>query len=106
MTTPVTLLAPIKLAQGKSESDLLAASRVFQTEFASKHRGILRRELVRTDAGTYLDIVQFSSEAEAMKIMELEATSTVCHTFFSVMDLSEGDAMPPIYTSLQTFLRE
>ena len=35
MKTPITVLAPIKLAAGKTEADLLAASDRFQEEFVS-----------------------------------------------------------------------
>ena len=47
MKTPITVLAPIKLATGKTEADLLAASDRFQEEFVSNQPGVLRRELVR-----------------------------------------------------------
>ena len=105
MNTPVTVIAPIKLAAGKTERDLLAASEVFQADFVSKQAGILRRELVRTGPGTYLDIVQFSSEAEAQNVLALEANSTACLVFFAVMDLTGEDAskMPDLYPSLATF---
>ena len=50
--SPVTVLAPIKLAAGKSEADLLAASKIFQEEFVAHEPGVLRRELVRKPDGT------------------------------------------------------
>ena len=59
MTTPVTVLAPITLATGHTEAELLAASATFQAQFVDHEPGVLRRELVRTGPGTYLDIVRF-----------------------------------------------
>ena len=105
MSDPITVLAPIKLAPGKTEADLLAASRRFQENFVSHQQGVLRRELVRTADGEYLDIVQFRSAEDAEKVMEAERSSPDCMEFFSMMDLSEVDmdAEMPMYRSLATY---
>ncbi|GAA6179005.1 hypothetical protein NBRC116594_04430 [Shimia sp. NS0008-38b] len=102
--TPITILAPVKLAPGKTEADLLAASTKFQQNFVAHEPGVLRRELVRTPDGTYLDIVQFRSEADVADVMEKEMKSPVCAEFFSIMDLSDFDPEAPMdmYVSLQT----
>ena len=92
MTTPITVLAPIKLATGKTEADLLAASERFQREFVNDQPGVIRRELVRKGDGTYLDIVQFRSMKDAEDIMELEKESAVCHALFAVMDMDKDSA--------------
>lgn len=89
--SPVTIFAPIKLAAGKSEADLLAASQTFQRDFVAHEAGVLRRELVRTPAGTYLDIVQFRSEADYRDVVQKEMNSPICAEYFSVMDLSDYD---------------
>ncbi len=91
MTTPITVLAPIKLATGKTGADLLAASERFQRKFASLQPGVIRRELVRKGDGTYLDIVQFRSMKDAEEIMELERESDACHAFYAVMDMDSAD---------------
>jgi len=80
MTTAITVLAPIKLAANKTEADLLAASDTFEKEFVSKEAGVIRRELVRKGDNEYMEAV-----------MEKEKTSTICHAFFSVMDLENSD---------------
>lgn len=105
MSDPITVLAPIKLASGKTETDLLEASNRFQEKFVSRQQGVLRRELVRTAEGEYLDIVQFRSMDDAEKVIEAERTSPDCMEFFSVMDLSEADmdAEMPMYRSLATY---
>jgi len=102
--SPVTVLAPIKLAEGKTEADLLAASAIFQSDFVAKEPGVLRRELVRKPDGTYLDIVQFRSHEDYLEVARKEAESPVCETFFSVMDLSDFDpeAEMDVYVSLET----
>jgi hypothetical protein len=105
MSEPITVLAPIKLAAGKTEADLLEASSRFQENFVSQQQGVLRRELLRTSEGEYLDIVQFKSMEDAEKVIEAERTSPDCMDFFSVMDLSEVDmdAEMPMYRSLATY---
>lgn len=102
--TPITVLAPIKLAPTKTEADLLAASAKFQSEFVAHEPGVLRRELVRAQDGTYLDIVQFRSEADMAEVIEKEMQSPACADFFSVMDLTSFDPDAPMntYVSLET----
>ncbi len=105
MTTPITVLAPIKLGEGKTEADLLAASDQFQKDFCDDQPGLIRRELVRTGNGEYLDIVQFRSIEDAEAIIELEKESPACHAFFSVMDMESADESDDIdfYESLVTY---
>ncbi len=105
MKTPITVLAPIKLAAGKTEADLLAASDRFQEEFVSNQPGVLRRELVRKAAGEYIDIVQFQSSEDVEDVTDKEKTSTVCQAFFAVMDMSDMDeaADLDLYPSLATY---
>lgn len=91
MANPITVLAVIKLAPGRTEADLLEASEIFQQEFASRQPGLIRRELVRKSDGEYLDIVQFRSMENAMATIEKEKESSACHAFFAVMDLEGTD---------------
>lgn len=105
MTQAVTVLAPIKLADGKTEADLLAASAIFQSDFVAHEPGILRRELVRDPKGEYLDIVQFRSAEDFADVMKKEMESPVCHAFFAVMDMGDMEAEPEIdlYPVLATY---
>ncbi len=89
MSKKVTVIAPIVLASGKTEADLLEASRKFQKEFVDNEPSILRRELVKKGENEYLDIILFRSEQDAKDIQKKEMESTVCHEFFSVMDMSQ-----------------
>ncbi len=102
--SPVTILAPIKLAEGKTEADLLAASAIFQRDFVAHEPGVLRRELVRKPDGNYLDIVQFRSHDDYLDVVKKEMESPVCAMFFSVMDLSDfgPDDEMDVYVSLVT----
>jgi hypothetical protein len=107
MANPITVLAPIKLAAGKTEADLLAASDRFQKEFVNAQPGLIRRELVRKRSGEYLDIVQFRSMEDAMAIIEKEKESPACHAFFAAMDIGPADETNGVdfYPSLRTYNR-
>lgn len=84
-------LAPIKLAAGKSEQDLLAASAAFQEDFLTGQPGFVRRELARKSDGTYLDIVHWRSEADAHAVMARTGQSPACAQYFSMMDMGDSD---------------
>jgi len=106
MTNPITILVPIKLAKGKAEADLIAASNKFQIDFAGKQPGLIRRELIRKTNGEYLDIVQFRSEKDAEDIIEKEQASPACHEFFSVIEMNTDTGENEIiefYQSLVTY---
>lgn len=104
MTTAITVLASIKLAVGKTESDLLIASDIFEKEFVSKEAGVVRRELVRKNNNEYIDIVQFRSTKDMEEVMEKEKSSPACRDFFSVMDLENMDDSPVVvYPSIATY---
>jgi hypothetical protein len=100
----LTVLAPIKLAPGRTEAELLAASSRFDRDFVRHQPGVLRRELVRKADGSYLDIVQFGSEEDLRQVIAAEESSPVCHAFFAVMDLAAGDAHETC-TSLATYAK-
>ena len=83
--------APIRLAEGKTEQDLLAASKAFQQDFLASQPGFVRRELVHKDGRDYVDIVHWRSEADAKAIMDKMESSAACAVYFSVMDMGGGD---------------
>ena len=98
------MLASIKLAAGKTEADLLAASDIFEKEFVSKEAGVVRRELVRKGGNEYLDIVQFRSKEDMEAVMEKEKTNPACHAFFAVMDLENlDDSQVVVCPSIATY---
>ncbi len=104
MSNPVTILAPIKLAPGVTEADLLAASNTFQQEFVAHEPCILRRELVKKSDSEYIDIVQFTDEKSVYAVMEKEQSHPACQAFFALMSFTEDElATPmPIYQSMST----
>lgn len=91
MGKDIVVLAPVELAEGKTEADLLAASKRFEEEFAKHQPGILRRELVRKSDNSYIDIVHFRSQQDLESVMEKEQTSAVCLDYFSVMKAGDDE---------------
>ena len=82
-------LAPFKLKPGVTEEALLAASDEFETGFAQKQEGIVRRVLVRDTDGGYADIVFFESKEAMERVIEAEQGDEVCARFMSIMDDGE-----------------
>ncbi len=105
MTNTVTVLAPFRLARGKTEQDRFAASDGFERDSVSQQVGVLRRELVPKIDGSYIEIVQFRSREDMESVIEAENTSSVCHAFFAVMDMSAGDEADELCASIATYPR-
>jgi hypothetical protein len=102
--TAITVLASIKLAEGKTKADLLTAPGIFEKEFVSKEAGVVRRELVRKGDNEYIDIVQFRSMKNMEEVMEKEKTKSACHDLFAVMDLENmDDSQIAVYPSIATY---
>ena len=86
MTNPIVELATIRLAKGRSEADLLAASQTFQSEFLDGQDGFIRRELVRRAEGDYVDIIHWQSRKHADAVMAKIEGSEAVARYFSLMD--------------------
>ncbi len=89
--TDTVEMAKIKLAPGRTEADLIAASDHFQKRFLATQPGFIRRELMRDGAGGYLDVIHWRSAADAQAIMEKAMTSEDCRAYFAVMDMDAAD---------------
>lgn len=89
MTTVET--ARIRLHANATETDLIAASDRFQTEFLSTYPGFLRRELMHAGGRDYLDLIHWASPEAAHSVMEAAMKSPACAAYFAVMDMGDGD---------------
>ena len=85
MIQKVIELAQIKLAEGKTEQDLLQASETFQTEFLNGQDGFLARDMVRRKDGSYLDVIRWESQAQADAVFERAQESEAAGRYFSMM---------------------
>jgi len=88
MSDNIIEMAEIKLAAGRTETDLIRASDRFQTEFLSRQPGFIGRDLVRMEDGRYADIVRWESMSAAAAIMEQVPNSPACGAYFSVMEMN------------------
>lgn len=92
MSPPIAVeLAPFTLAEGVSESALLAASDRLEREFLVHADGYLGRMLLRQDARAWLDIVFWRSAAHAAQAMERAAANEACGAYFQCMHAADHD---------------
>lgn len=105
MSNQVIEIADIKLASGKTEADLVAASAQFQKEFLSAQPGFLSRKLVRKKDGTFADILRWESMEAVETIMEKVADSEACQRYFSCMeaDAQDPDAAPVFMSIIASY---
>ena len=97
--------ASIRLGDGKTEEDLLAASAAFQKDFLDQQPGFVRRELLRLKEGAYVDAIHWRSMDDAAAIMEKAADSAACQAYFSVMKMDSDDPSSGVehYRSLAVY---
>lgn len=86
MKNQVIELAPIKLAEGATEAQLVEASTAFQTAFLETQDGFVRRDFVRKSDGTYMDIIQWESRDYAEAVFEKAKMSDVAARYFGLME--------------------
>jgi hypothetical protein len=77
--------APFRLAEGAGEAALLEASEALQRDFLRHQPGFVRRELLRDEAGQWVDLVVWADHASAMAAMSAAASSEHCHAYFHLM---------------------
>ena len=85
MTEQIMEFAAYKLATGKSEAELLAASDLLERDFLAPQKGFLRRDLIRKDDGSYVDVIVWQSRADFAAAFELAKTSTAAAHYFAHM---------------------
>lgn len=96
MTQIIVELAQIKLADGKTEQDLTAASNVFQKNFLNGQDGFVSRNLVRRTDGTYLDIIHWENREKADAVFARAQTSEAAVQYFSVMSFDAESDEPGV----------
>lgn len=79
-------VATFKLKPGITEEALLAASDDFETGFAQRQEGIIRRDLVRSASGGYGDIVLFESPEAMATVLGAEQSDPVCAAYMTLME--------------------
>ncbi len=77
--------APFKLAEGVDAAALLAASDVMQQGFLIQQKGFVRRDLVKTADGQWVDVVHWDSHQNAEQAMQEAMNNPVCFKYFELM---------------------
>ena len=105
MNNTVVEIATITLKPGKTETQLLAASDVFQMDFVKGMKGFIRRELVHLKDNEYADIIHWQTKKDADAVMEKAMSSDACMAFFSLMEMDEANPEGGVthYKSLATY---
>ena len=104
MTQEIIELAQVRLAAGKTEEDLLQASEAFQSGFLSWQDGFVRRDMVRRKDGPYVDIIKWTSQAQADAVFQKAQASELAGNYFSMMasdpeNMDEGVEHCPLISS-------
>ena len=68
---------------------MLAASERLEREFLSQQAGFLRRDLVRKDDGTYVDVIVWQSKAAFEAAFPKAQANEAAGVYFAHMDLSK-----------------
>jgi hypothetical protein len=91
MQTTIVETARIRLRDGATEADLIAASDRFQGAFLNGQPGFLRRELLKLDDSDFLDLVHWADRQAADRVMEAAMASDQCRAYFALMDMDAAD---------------
>ncbi|MCU0647382.1 MAG: hypothetical protein MUF00_05275 [Gemmatimonadaceae bacterium] len=77
--------APFRLADGVTESELVAASDRLHHDVLRHQPGFLRRELLRGEDGQWADLVFWADRAAADNVMALAAQHPAFAAYFACM---------------------
>ena len=100
--------APFKVKKGVSQEQVFEVSARLQKEFLQEQEGFLRRELLSTREGNYVDLVLWQSDEHAQKAMEAASTNEAAGRYFGLMDFDPTDpaAAPQHLRRLRTYTTE
>jgi hypothetical protein len=83
-----------QLRSGTSESEFLAVSHAFQTDFLDLQPGYRQRTLVRlNDHGLYADLVHWSDAADMRAAMAASKVFPVCGAYFALLKVVESPSL-------------
>lgn len=105
MPNTIVEMARIRLREGVSEAELVAASDRFQKAFLDSQPGFLRRELLRLDEREFLDLVHWRDRDAADAVMERAMNFDHCRAYFALMDMDKAEVGGGVrhYASLATY---
>ena len=107
MSNTVIEIAEIKLANGKTEAELVSAAERLREGFLSQQSGFISHDLVRQSDGVYADIVRWETMGAAKTALQNAESSPVCGAYFSHMEIDpenpiDGVSYFPVLSSSST----
>jgi hypothetical protein len=83
--------APFTLVESIDEEKLLQASQALQTDFLSKQKGFLGRELLKGKGNDWVDLVYWENREAAEQASQNAANSPVCYAYFQLMGADHAE---------------
>ena len=77
--------APFTLVEGVDESTLFAASDALQTEFLSRQKGFIRRDLLKAGNGKWADVIYWDSRESVEHAMQQAPYNPAALHYFQLM---------------------
>ncbi|MEO0632642.1 MAG: hypothetical protein AAFY52_00735 [Pseudomonadota bacterium] len=84
-------IARIKLRPHVTEAVFLGAFQQFLDGFVRHQPGFVSCQLLKKDAGRYLDLVHWATLADARNAFERSSGNDACVAFFGLLDADETD---------------
>jgi hypothetical protein len=81
--------APFRVRADVPNDQVLAASAKLQRDFLGAQPGFVRRDLLKTHDGQWIDLVVWRDQASADKAVQAAMRSAVCTEYFQIMDADE-----------------
>lgn len=84
--------APFNIREGIAEAALIEVSARLQKDFLARQDGFVRRELIKGQDRSYVDLVWWRSMETAEAAMARVMESAVCRDYFSLMEPNQAEA--------------
>ena len=81
--------APFSVVEGVSDEALIEMSQRLQSEFLEKQHGFIKRDLLKSPDGGWVDLVYWASEEDAQLAMKNSMESAICGEYFGLMVMDE-----------------
>jgi hypothetical protein len=82
--------APFRSTPSVSDEVILARSEALQRDFLEQQPGYVRRELLRSADGLWVDLVYWKDQASVDEAMRAAETSEACKAYFQLMVGANG----------------
>jgi hypothetical protein len=84
-------MGAVQVGQGVTEAALIAASNALQADFLSQQSGFVRRGLLKGKDNQWVDVIYWSSLADAEQAIKNAENSPACSKYFSLIVLANPE---------------